>query len=98
MGIRPSEHTPARIATASPGKTMTESDWLPCTAPTGMLRSLSDRLTSRKFRLFGCACCRRVWDFLGDERWRAGGVAARSFVEGPGTEADFAQRYPSARP
>src|SRR5207244_4518101 len=38
----------------------------------------------------------RVWDFLGDERWRAGVLVAERFVEGQATEAELAQAYQNA--
>ncbi|HKB40624.1 MAG TPA: hypothetical protein VKD72_29630 [Gemmataceae bacterium] len=43
---------------------MTEAEWLTCTEPKPMLEFLGDRASDRKFRLFGCACCRRLWDLL----------------------------------
>lgn len=48
---------------------MTEAEWLLCTDPTPMLDFISNQpswsqLSSRKARLFACACCRHVWDQL----------------------------------
>jgi hypothetical protein len=52
---------------------MTESEWFACDDPKPMLRSLNMRRRGtnpalrpvwRGFRLFACACCRRVWDLL----------------------------------
>jgi hypothetical protein len=51
---------------------MTESEWLKPTNPSTMLRWLQQRgrLSERKGRLFACACVRRVWHLLDDERSR----------------------------
>src|SRR5262245_16263400 len=75
---------------------MTEAEWLACTAPTTLLRKLGDRLTSRKVRLFGCACCRRVWDYLSDERWRTAVLVAERYAEGQATDAELAHAYKKA--
>jgi hypothetical protein len=44
---------------------MTEDQWLACTTPWGILGSLSH--SPRKQRLFGCACCRRLWPIIGKD-------------------------------
>ncbi len=53
---------------------MTEAEWLACTTPEPMLRSLCHRrrrkvpggpgLDPERFRVFAAACARRVWDHL----------------------------------
>jgi hypothetical protein len=49
---------------------MTEAEWLVCEDPAPMVLSFSDRGSERKLQLFAVACCRRIWDFLGDvDRW-----------------------------
>jgi mannitol/fructose-specific phosphotransferase system IIA component (Ntr-type) len=55
------------------GGGMTRRDWLACTDPAAMLLLLRDRrlLTQRKARLFGAACCRRLWHLLSEEGRRA---------------------------
>src|SRR5262245_16335653 len=43
---------------------MDEAEWLACTEPKPMLEFLKGKASDRKLRLFGCACCRRLWDLL----------------------------------
>jgi hypothetical protein len=49
---------------------MTEVEWLVCNRPRTLLRFLFGKVSDRKVRLFGCACCRAVWPRLVDERSR----------------------------
>jgi hypothetical protein len=50
---------------------MNEAEWLESTNPTEMLDHLRDQRVHvgkagrRKLRLYGCACCRRIWELLG---------------------------------
>jgi hypothetical protein len=41
---------------------VTEQEWLECTDPKKMLAFLRGKASDRKLRLFGCGCCRLVWD------------------------------------
>jgi hypothetical protein len=45
---------------------MTEPElaWLACTDPHPMPAILRHRLGDRRFRLFACACCRRIWPLI----------------------------------
>ena len=47
---------------------MTEQEWLNCTDPVAMLNFLGQKTSGRKLRLFGCACCRRIWHLLSSRR------------------------------
>ena len=57
---------------------MTEAEWDACADPRHMLALLRLKVGDRKLRLFLCACCRRVWDFLPEANRRAVEVAERS--------------------
>jgi hypothetical protein len=63
-------------------RSITEAQWLALTDPKEMLDHLVGAARKRKLRLFGCACCRRVWHFLSDERSRAAVEAADRFADG----------------
>ena len=51
---------------------MDEAEWLASTDPEPMLAFLRGRASDRKLRLFACACCRRLWNLLTDQReWKS---------------------------
>jgi hypothetical protein len=61
---------------------MNEQEWLVCTDPMLMLRFLQDKEDERRQRLFECACCRRVWHDLVDDRSRQAVAAAEEYADG----------------
>jgi len=67
---------------------MTEADWLGCTDPEAMLKSLRGSVSARKVRLFACHCCRRVWHLLSDPRSRAAVGVMELLADGAAGEAE----------
>jgi hypothetical protein len=68
---------------------MTEEQWNCCTDPDSMLEFIGGRASKRKLRLFGVACCRRVWHLMADPRHRDAIEAAERFADGLLTEEEF---------
>jgi hypothetical protein len=78
---------------------MDQDAWVACDLPDPMFSYLDGRITDRKGRLFGCACCRRGWHLTTDlvrhaielaERY-ADGLVAESEVDAA-VNAAFAAR------
>jgi hypothetical protein len=61
---------------------MDKARWLACGDPEGMLRLLRGKASDRKLRLFGCACCRRLWHQLPREANRALVAAVEDWPDG----------------
>jgi hypothetical protein len=50
---------------------MTEQEWPSCTDLHALLELVKGQANERKQRLFAAACCRQVWDFLGERSRRS---------------------------
>ena len=61
---------------------MKEAEWLTCKDPELMLEFLQEKVSDRKLRLFGCACCHRIWQWIVDEQCRKAVLVAEHFAEG----------------
>lgn len=68
---------------------MTEAEWLAAEDPSPMLLFLRGKAGDRVLRQFACACCRLVWDLIGEPGRDAVEVAER-FADGRATGADLA--------
>ena len=70
---------------------MTEQEWFDCTDPTPMLEFLRSKESTRKWRLFVCACVRAEWELLSDPRSRNAVIIAERFIEGMATLQELDQ-------
>jgi hypothetical protein len=61
---------------------MTEAEWLAGTELQLMIEHLEHEGRNRKYRLFGCACCRRAWEHLTDVRSRKAVEVCEQFADG----------------
>jgi len=77
---------------------VTEAEWLAATDPGPMLEFLrqSRRLTSRKWRLFGVACCQRINHLLIDDRSRRALAIAERFADGEATAGELDEAFEAA--
>jgi hypothetical protein len=63
---------------------MFEARWLRCEEPEMMLRYLLGKTGDRKLRLFACACVRRIWTLLRDQRSQSAVHMAERYADLPG--------------
>jgi hypothetical protein len=75
----------------SGGEAMTEAEWLndSDTKLREALAFLEGKASDRKMRLFICACCRLVWDLLGESACREAVEVGELYADGEVTEARF---------
>jgi hypothetical protein len=71
---------------------MTEEEWLACTDPEKMLEALraGGLLPERKARLFGAACCRRIWHLLDEGPARTAVEVAELYADGRAEDGELA--------
>src|SRR5436190_19554087 len=74
---------------------MTEAEWRECVEPRDMVWALRDRVNlklkrnERRLRLFGIACCRRIWHLLDDDLARRAVEAADLYADDHGRLAEM---------
>jgi hypothetical protein len=66
---------------------LTAAQWAVLRDPTHQIAHLCPPVSERKLRLFGCYCCRRLWDSLSPEGRNALDIAER-FAEGLASDAE----------
>jgi hypothetical protein len=76
---------------------MFEARWVNCEDPEQMLRYLLGKTGDRKFRLFACACVRRIWPLLRDDRSRSAVHMAEHYADLPGGHAQLLSARTQAR-
>jgi hypothetical protein len=70
---------------------MTEAEWLACEDPFLMMDFVGGKVEERKLWLFGCACCRRIWNAITDPRSRAAVEFAEQYVDSGRTSEQLRQ-------
>jgi hypothetical protein len=76
---------------------MNQTEWNTCRDPHSMLLAFADDPFRADLRLFGCACCRRVWVHLTDERLRQGVEMRERYERGLATEQELTRAEEDAR-
>jgi hypothetical protein len=76
---------------------MIETEWNTCRDPRQMLLAFRDNPFRADLTLFGCACCRRVWGLLTDDRLRRGVEVRERYEQGLVTEEELTQAERDAR-
>jgi hypothetical protein len=64
------------------GEAVAEEQWLKSTDSDPMLKHLGPNADHRLYRLFACACVRRIWHLLEDRRSKKAVEVAEEFAEG----------------
>ncbi len=74
---------------------MTEAQWNRSSDPQAMLTLLRDsrRVSERKLRLFGVACCRGVWTHFTDDRCRMAVEVVERYADGLATPQEMDQAW-----
>lgn len=84
---------------------MTEAEWLACRDPDALLECLREEAfrrriphpSARKLRLFACACCRRAWDAIPDERGRQAVEVAERYADRRASRQELARAFAAAK-
>ena len=69
---------------------MTEAEWLSCSDPKPMLKFIAGQANDRQLRLFACACCRSIEQFLPAGPFRPLVEVSLRFADGTATADELA--------
>ncbi len=94
-GEGPSPDSPDAIPPTAERR-MTEAEWLDATDLTPMLEIVKGRASDRKWRLFNCACCRRVWHLMSDHPGRSAVETAERYLDGGCGPVELAAAHDAA--
>jgi hypothetical protein len=67
--------------------------WRTSGIPQETLKLIKGPALERKFRLFGCACVRRIWHLIGDERPRLALEVAERYADGLADRSKLRKAY-----
>jgi hypothetical protein len=76
---------------------MTANEWNACSDPHAMWMVFAEAPEQTDLTLFGCACCRRVWHLLSDERLRRGIEVRERYERAEASEEGLAEAEQNAR-
>ena len=68
---------------------MDEEEWLACIDPSLMLELLPEKPSERKMRLFGLACCRRMWHLFPNQQWEKLVEVGEQFIDQAASRAEL---------
>jgi hypothetical protein len=68
---------------------VTSAEWNRCTDASLMLAFLQGKVSDRKLRLFGVACCRQEWSLFFDQRSKHGVDVSERYADGLATEEEL---------
>jgi hypothetical protein len=72
-------------------------EWLQSSDLEKLIEALGGEVSDAKLRLFACACCRRVWHLLVDERSRRAVEVAERFADGGLSREELQRARQAAR-
>jgi hypothetical protein len=76
---------------------MTEEEWLAAEHPERMERFIGPVASPRKARLYACACCRHIWNWMTDVRSRKAVEVAEAFADGEANRKELRSASLGAR-